>query len=180
MKNNLIVTIGAIVAVVVLVGLAFAMYISITNTEIRKYKHYEAKQKDIENVYDEVWVTISQKADISKDYRDSFKDIYTHIMSERYEKGDGTLMKWIKESNPNFETTLYLDLAQTIESKRGEFKNAQTELLDVVRDYNTYISVFPNRLFLSKQEIKPQLISTSRTQEAIRTGIDDNVKLFND
>lgn len=101
-------------------------------------------------------------------------------MSARYDKGDGTLMKWIKESNPQFETSLYMKLANTIESKRGEFKNAQTELLDIVRDYNTYISVFPNNLILSgKQEIEPKLILSTKTNRAIETGVDDDVKLFN-
>lgn len=180
MKNQkLIFGLGAAGFLIVLMGVLFGMYVSTTNTEIRLSEHAKAKQKDVTNVYDAVWKTISQTAQVSEDYRSSFDSIYSHIMSDRYSKGDGSLMKWITESNPQFDTKLYERLAEVIESKRAEFKNAQTELLDVVRNYNTYISVFPNRLFLGdKKKLEAKLILSTRTNTAIETGVDDEVELF--
>ncbi|MNK86384.1 hypothetical protein D3C87_1062950 [compost metagenome] len=181
MRTDKLIILGSIAAIIILLAsVLFGAYINTTNQEIRIHEHYEAKQKDITNVYDDVWKTISQTAQVSEDYRASFDSIYSHIMSDRYSKGDGSLMKWITESNPQFDTSLYNRLAVTIESKRGEFKNAQTELLDVVRNYNTFISVFPNRLFLSgKQRLEAKLILSTRTNKAIDSGVDDDVKLFN-
>lgn len=180
MKNQkLIIGLGAAAVVVFFAALFFGMYVNTTNTEIRLHEHYDAKKKDVTNVYDAVWKTISQTAQVSEDYRSSFDSIYTHIMSDRYSKGDGSLMKWITESNPQFNTKLYERLAEVIESKRAEFKNAQTELLDVARNYNTYISVFPNRLFLSdKKKLDVKLILSTRTNTAAETGVDDDTDLF--
>lgn len=177
MKNKQFI-IGGIIAVA-LIGIYFILKISISNTEIYKHNLVKAKEKEVANVYDDVWKTISQVAQVSEDYRTSFDSIYSHIMSDRYSANDGSLMKWIKESNPKFETTLYLDLANTIESKRGEFKNVQSVLIDVVRQYNDYVSVFPNSFFLNKEPLEVKLILSTRTNKAVETGVDDDVKLFN-
>ena len=178
MKNKQLIIWGGVVAVA-LIAIYFTLSITISNTEIKKYNFCKAKEKEAANVYDDVWKTISQVAQVSEDYRTSFDSIYSHIMSDRYSANDGSLMKWIKESNPKFETTLYLDLANTIESKRGEFKNTQSILIDVVRDYNTFIAQFPNRLFLDKEPLEVKLILSTRTNKAVETGVDDDVKLFN-
>ena len=96
---------------------------SYNNSEVALRNEVEANIQDLENVYDKMWKIISQKAQISQEYKSSFDEIYTHIMDARYDKGDGTLMKWIQESNPNFDVSLYKDLAQSVEILRTEFAN---------------------------------------------------------
>lgn len=178
METKTIIKLSALLVGIILIIATISVVISTKNTEITKKEYVDAKQRNLGNFHNDMWTTISQKAQVSADYRSSFDTIYTHIMSERYDKGDGTLMKWITESNPTFDTSLYLDLSTTIESKRTEFRIEQTELLDVVRDYNTYISTFPNSLILNKEKIVAKMITSTRTNNALESGVDDDVQLF--
>lgn len=138
-----------------------------------------AKQKNQGNVFDAMWKIISQKAELTDSYKDSFSKVLTDMVSSRYDKGDGTLMKWVQEQNPTLPPALYLDLAATIESQRIGFVNEQKELIDMCAQFNMLIARFPGSWFLSNEEpIEAKLILSTRTEEAQRTGKDDNVKLF--
>ena len=137
------------------------------------------KQENQANVFDAMWKIISQKAELTENYKDSFSKVLTEMVSSRYDSGDGTLMKWIQESNPTLDPALYLDLSSTIESQRLGFVNEQKELIDMTVQFNTLISRFPGSWFLSGEvPINPNLILSSRTEEAQRTGKDDSVELF--
>ena len=121
----------AVAIIVVIFGIAgCGSYVSYNNSEVALRNEVEANIQDLENVYDKMWKIISQKAQISQEYKSSFDEIYTHIMDSRYDKGDGTLMKWIQESNPNFDVSLYKDLSQSVEILRTEFANKQTTIID--------------------------------------------------
>ena len=50
---------------------------------------------------------LKQKAQVTDEYKSAFESIYPKLIEGRYSKGDGSLMKWIKESNPNFDVSLY-------------------------------------------------------------------------
>ena len=115
-----------VIAVIIIVALGVittvGSYFNYNNQEVALREQAEAQRGKVEGVHDAMWKIISQKAQVSQDYRTSFDSIYTHIIGGRYSQGDGTLMKWIKEANPNFDTSLYKDVMDAIEVQRTLFK----------------------------------------------------------
>ena len=68
---------------------------------------------------------------MTDEYKEAFREIYPQLIEGRYSQGDGSLMKWIQESNPNFDTSLYKDLMNSIEVERTYFAAEQKKMLDI-------------------------------------------------
>lgn len=173
-----------LIALLVILGCGVAtfsgMYFSYNNKEIALRAKAEAQVGKIEGVHDKMWKVIQQKAQVTTEYKDAFAEIYPEIISGRYSgEGDGSLMKWVTESNPNFDTSLYTDLMQSIEILRSEFQRNQETMLDLVREHKTLCTTYPGRWFISNTlEIEYTVISSTKTKVVMDTGIDDDVKLF--
>ena len=166
-----------LLALASIVGLS--MYFSYNNTEISLRKQSEAQRGKVEGVYDKMWKIIQQKAEVSNEYKEAFKEIYPEIINGRYSTGDGSLMKWIQESNPNFDTSLYKDLMASIEIYRTEFQHAQERMLDIIREHSTLCETYPSKFFISnKTPIEYTIISSTKSKATMETGIDDDVELF--
>ena len=171
-----LVGLGVLVAIIVI-----GMFISYNNREVILHNQFNAQQKANEVVFDKVWKVIQQKAGVSDQYADKFKEIYVQIMDARYGSGDGTLMKWIQESNPQFDAGLYKDLSLAIESNRSEFMRVQEKLIDLKREHDNLRMLFPSSVFLSikgVKELEMKLVTSSKTDRAFTTGKDDDVELF--
>lgn len=155
-------------------------YFTYNNQEITLRAQAEAQRGKIEGVHDKMWKVIQQKAQVSNEYKNAFAEIYPAIMEGRYSgDGDGSLMKWVTEQNPNFDTSLYKDLMQSIEVLRSEFQRAQETMLDCIREHSTLCSTYPGRWFISNtSEIEYTVISSTKSKVVMDTGIDDDVKLF--
>lgn len=159
---------GGVLAVALMV---FGMYASYNNTEIGLRSQIKAVQKSNEAVFDAVWKIIKQQAQIADKYKDSFQDIYKGIMSERYSKGDGSLMKWITESNPNFDTKLYENVSNSIEAQRLSFLREQQKLLDLKREHDNILRQIPSVWFVgSRPEIEVVIVTSVKSDEAFKTG----------
>ena len=117
-------TLIAIIVIAVVVITLVGMYISYNNKEIALRKEAEAQRGKIESVHDKMWKTIQQKAGVTDQYRETFEKIYPDLISGRY-ANDESAMKWVQESNPDFDTSLYRDLMQAIEVQRSHFNTAQ-------------------------------------------------------
>ena len=173
-----------LIALLVILGCGAAtfagMYFSYNNKEIALRAKAEAQVGKIEGVHDKMWKVIQQKAQVTTEYKDAFAKIYPDIISGRYSgEGDGSLMKWVTESNPNFDTSLYTDLMQSIEILRSEFQRNQETMLDLVREHKTLCTTYPGRWFISNtMEIEYTVISSTKSKVVMETGIDDDVKLF--
>lgn len=153
-------------------------YVSYSNAEIALRNSITASQKVSAATFDAVWKILHQQAQVADKYRDGFKDIYSGIMSERYSKGDGSLMKWITEANPNFDVKLYDRLTSSIEEQRTVFLNQQVKLIDLKREHDNLLGTFPGSLFLAaRRPVDIQLVTSSRTEKAFETGKDDDIKL---
>lgn len=167
-----------IIAVLALFGSCGA-YMSYNNQEVALRNEAEAQRGKIEGVHDKMWKVIQQKAQVTNEYAKSFDEIYTHIIEGRYSQGDGSLMKWIKEANPQFDSSLYKDLMQSIEVCRTEFQHAQERMLDVIREHKTLCEKMPGTWFVSnKTPIEYEVISSTRSKQVMETGLDDDVDLF--
>lgn len=173
----------AVIAVIIIVALGVittvGSYFNYNNQEIALREQAEAQRGKVEGVHDAMWKIISQKAQVSQEYREGFDSIYTHIIAGRYSQGDGTLMKWIKEANPNFDSSLYKDVMDAIEVQRTQFMKAQERMIDIKRQHTTLCKTYPGCWFISnKSEIEYTVVSSSQSKEVMETGVDDNVKLY--
>ena len=172
------VTIIAIAVIVLVVIVLVGMYISYNNQEVALRKEAEAQKGKVESVHDQMWKVIQQKTGVTNEYRETFEKVYPEIISGRY-KDDNTSMKWIQESNPDFDTSLYKDLMQAIEVQRAYFTQAQTRMLDIIRQRETLLEQIPAKFFISnKTKIDYTIVSSTRTKDVMITGIDDEVDLF--
>lgn len=154
-------------------------YFSITNREISLRTQVEAKQKVCESYYSKMFTEIKEIAQVSEQYKESFKEIYPAIMQGRYGNArGGALMSWVQESNPNFDIKLYDKLATVIETNRDNFQIQQEQLIDLKRAYDTYIQTFPNRLFVTATPIKISIIVTDVAKEAFEKEQDQVIDVF--
>lgn len=181
--NNVSIKTIVVIAIVVIFGLAVittvGSYFSYNNKEVSLREQAEAQRGKVEGVHDAMWKIISQKAQVSNEYRAGFDSIYTHIISGRYSQGDGSLMKWITEANPNFDTSLYKDLMDAIEVQRTQFMKAQERMIDIKREHSTLCKTYPGCWLISNtSEIEYTIISSTQSKQTMETGIDDNVDLF--
>jgi hypothetical protein len=172
------ITVLVIIVLAVLIGIYALMNITYKNREVRLSNLLESQVLVIEANYDKMWKILKQQAQVTDKYKDSFKDVYVGIMEGRYSEGGGTLMKWIQESNPQFDSSLYKTLMTSIESNRTDFFNEQKKLISMSNQHKDLLQVFPGSFFLAGIEnIEITIISSSKTKEVMKTGIDD-VSLF--
>lgn len=173
--------IGIVVAIVFAVfGLmTLTMYFAYNNKDAKLRAQVEAQRGKIESVHDKMWKVLQQKAQVSNEYKVAFSEIYPALIEGRYSQGDGSLMKWIQEANPNFDTSLYKDLMQSIEIQRTEFQKVQERMLDIIREHNVLLTTVPSKWFISNTEpIEYTVISSTRSKMVMETGLDDDVSLF--
>ena len=179
MKTKNIITASILLVVAILIGSLVATYFSYNNREIALRQQAEAQRGKIEGVHDKMWKIIQQKAQVTDEYKQTFEKIYPQLIAGRYQNDQGTMMKWIKESNPNFDVSLYRDLMQAIEIQRTEFQTSQERMLDIIREHETLTRTYPARWFVSNtMPIEYKVISSSRSKEVMTEGEDNDVDLF--
>ncbi len=158
----------------------FSMSVGATNGEIELRTQVEAQQKKCETYFDKMWKILKEKAGVTDQYKKAFQDIYPALIAGRYSgQSDGSLMKWVTESNPTFDASMYKDLMQSIEIERTGFNNEQERLIDLNREHSALLQKIPSKWFLGGiKKIEIKLITSSRTEEAFKTGKEDNIDLF--
>lgn len=179
LSHKTLVLIGLIIIVVIGLVSGITMYLNYNNKEVAMREQAEAQRKKVEGVHDAMWKIIAQKAQVSTEYKESFDSIYTHIIAGRYSQGDGSLMKWITEANPQFDASLYKDVMDAVEIQRNRFASAQERMVDIIREHSTLCKTYPAKWFISNtSEIEYTVISSSKTKEVMESGEDNDVDLF--
>ncbi len=151
------------------------------NTETGLKNQCLAQIKVNQTNYDTMWKVISQKAQVSDKYKDTFKEIYPDLISGRYKTG-GSLAKFVQESNPNFDTSLLNQVSNAIEQYRVSFKLAQDKLIDLHLQHKNLVEKFPSGFICSAfgrtTLPDPSVITSSQTEEVFEKGKDDDVNVF--
>lgn len=163
-----------------LIALFLASYVISANNQEKEYRTLaESQMQKIETQYDNMWKVIQQKAQVTDQYKDSFKEIFVGIIEGRYNKDNNTVMKWIQESNPNFDATMYKDLMATIDIKRTEFMNVQNRMIDIVREHKNLCIKAPKCwVIFNNQPIEFEPISSTISKQVMETKLDDDIELF--
>lgn len=179
LSKKAIISIVSISIIFILSLIIFSMYINISNNEIRLRQRIHAQQKANEAVFDNMWKILQQQAQVTDQYKESFMKIYPDLIRGRYSQGDGSLMKWITESNPNFDVKLYDRLMINIEAQRNIFTNNQKMLIDMKREHDIMLTVFPNNIFIGGRERIPiKVITSEKTEQVFNNGKENEINLF--
>jgi len=177
MNTGLKVGILALVVIAMFGGALFMYNVSVDNRLIDLRNLFEKEKAAVETFHDTMWKTIKQQAKVTDKMKDAFKDIYTPLITGRYDKGDGTLMKWIKEDNPKFDQAAYSKLMVTIESLRKEFFATQDRIQGVVKEHNDVMKKFPSSLFADGELLEFVPISSTKSKQVMKTRVDDDTDL---
>ncbi len=169
--NYIIITIIIVIAVVLLI-----MFFAYNNREVALRKEAEAQNKNITSIHDAVWKIIKEKAGVAEKYRETFEKVYPEMISGRYANDAASGMKWIQESNPDFNTSLYMDLMQSIEAQRIYFLRSQQRMLDIIRERETLLNNMPAKFFITnKQTIEYTVVASDKTNDVMQTRVDNDV-----
>jgi hypothetical protein len=172
------------VAALIFAGSVFFWGMGVRNKAVTLHNTYDSKVLTNETEFDNMFKKINQVAQVSDASKDALKEIFVGYASARNTGGakDGSLMKWITESVPNVDTNalLYKDLMNTIVSSRNSWTARQVELVEIAREYNLMVDIFPQNIVMSVfgyTKIDAKIVTSSRTEEAFRTGKDDDTDL---
>lgn len=181
--------VGAIVAGLIVISMIvfFSMKWSYQNQNVRLKTQITAQQQSNTANFDKMKKVIIQVAETAKAKMDvstnAYKEIYPALMEGRYSKDNGSLMKWITESNPTLDiascNNLYDKLAVAIEANRQEFFIEQQKLIDYNREQHTLINTVPGSWFLNSNDtIAITIITSASTKETFKTGEENDIDLF--
>ena len=174
--------------VFVILGISIAFWaVGVSNTEIRLRNRGNAQQENCAAFFDKMWKILQQDANVADQYKEAFKEIYPDLIAGRYsaknEKGenttDGSLMKFIVESNPQFDTKLYDKLMTAIEGQREGFFVEQQKLIDIDREHKDMRMTFPKKMVIGRRaDLGIVIIKSLTTKEAYETGQENDIDLF--
>lgn len=166
-------------SIVTLIGfIGIGMYFSNNRQEVYLRQQAEAQRGKVEVVYDNMWKIIHQTNEVKNSYSADFKEVVKGMMEGRYSKGDGSLMKLVVEQNPNLSPNLYSRVMDAIQVERTNFTKQQERMLDIIREHTTLCNTIPNKWFITnKSVIEYTPISSTRSKEVMKSGIDDNIEL---
>jgi hypothetical protein len=174
---------GIIGLAVIFLIVIFSSFVSFSNNEIELRSAFEQKMDERTAFYDKMYKVITQKTQIAVKNDQSFRDNINVIMQGRKD-AEQVVFKWIQESNPNanFEavSSLYQELSRSVEAQREGFFTEEKVIQDIVRQHKNHIQKFPNSFynaFFGRQPLEYKPIQSSLTEEVMKTGKDDNVKL---
>jgi hypothetical protein len=185
MSKKTIVTLGVLGLVAILVFSFIASIISWGNREVDLRNRFDQKMNERTAFYDKMWKTLAQKSQIALKNDSSFANNINMIMAGRKDAPQ-LFMKWVQESNPNSNydqvSKLYEDLSRSVEGQRDGFFMEEKMIQDIVLQHSNHLDKFPgsmwNGMFYGKEKLKYKPITSDRTDDVIRTGKDNDVKLF--
>ena len=165
-------------SVVTVIFVYAVMYMNYNNREVSIRNQITAQQKKNETVFDNTWKIIKQQVGVTGQYKEAFREIYPALMEGRYKTG-GDMMKWVQESNPDFDTSLYKKLMTSIEAQRTNFTREQARLLDLKREHDDLLAKIPSKMFVGdRAPIEVVIVTSSKTTSTFVAGEENDVELF--
>jgi len=183
MSKSVIGILGFLGVGVLALVIAITMAISFHNKEVGLRNTIVNKQTDNKNEMDAMWKSISQVAQVTEKDRASLMEIFNSYATARTGEGGGkSIVNWVKEAVPTVDNKTMLNLQNVIVAQRDGFKFRQKEILDLKREHDNTIDKFPGMVFatiLGRKKIDVVIVTSTRTEDAFKSGKDDDTKLFN-
>lgn len=181
-KTIIKIGVGALVALFTIIFIG--NIIGFSNNEIELRNRFEQKISERTSFYDKMWKILKGKSEIALKNDSSFRQNINIIMEGRKDAPQ-VFFKWITETNPNANysevSALYKDLSRAVEAQREGFFVQERYLQDIKRQHSDLIKKFPGSFynsFYGRKEIEYKPITSTITDEVMKSGKDDNVKLF--
>lgn len=158
--------------------------ISVLNHEAKLRVLIEAKQKDNESEFDNMWKKIKQVAQIPEEKKNALKEIFVSYSESRSKinaGGKNLMMSWVKESVPSVDLKIYDQLANIITASRDSWTMRQKELIGLKSEHDYMFENIPQCwVVASREDKRPHIviITSDKSKEAIKTGSDNDVDLF--
>lgn len=151
---------------------------SIRSREIDLRRAYLANEKAIQTAHDNMWKTISQKYELSNEWKDGFIAVINAAVEGR--KG-GALFKSVQENMNGLPDNVVREVMATVEGKRDMLTRQMNQGIDKAREHNAHVekwNIVPFSMFLASTEmIDAKIITSGRTNQAWESGEDNDVSL---
>lgn len=178
MSSGVKIVMGAFVALIVaVVGLCFVSYVGAYNQGNRMEQQIKAEWENNKNILAQYGQKVAEAAQVPTMMRDDLQAVVVKAIQARYgEDGSKATMQWLQEQNPSLDPQLYRKLQQIIEAGRDEFKNSQTRLIDVKRNYETALGSFWQGLWMRVAGYPKinladyKVVTTDNVEESFKTG----------
>lgn len=184
MKTWQAVTIGVVVVGLILVGTLATSVMSFYNNSIQMENGIKAQYAENKNNYDNYFKKVKEIVQVPSMYIADLQKVWGDVMTNRYGKGGAkAFFSWIKEHNPEVDSSLYKRIQDVIEAGRNSFEADQKMLIDKRREYDNYRNVFPNNLMAGafhfpRIDLKEfDIVTSGETEAAFTTKKSDPISL---
>lgn len=171
--------------VVVLVAVfLFITYVRYANYGNRMENALLTKVENNQNIYANGTQKIIEIAQVPAMYVADVTKVTQAAIGGRYgANGSQAVFQMLREQNPQLDAKLYTKIQQVIEAFRDEFKENQTQMLDMRNSYKTALGNFWGGLWLGiagypRTDLKQfDIVTTDKASETFRTKRDKGVQL---
>lgn len=185
MKKSTKIIIGVLVGIFVVIALTVLIFgLSMWNQRgeaVALKNQIEAQYLANQSDYDKMWKTFKEMAQVTELQAEQIKDVYTDLITGRYDGDENVAFKMITEDNPNIDSSVYKTLQNQIAADRAVFSNNQKKVLDIINSYNTYIEhealIMSKILGFDKIDSSKYIVTSERTDNAFESGKDGTVDL---
>lgn len=141
---------GTVITLAIVVMLAFVAFVlygnfnSIQKEMVSKENSLNAQYQDNQNELSTYIVTIKESMGVANKNTEALDEVLSNAIKGRYESDnastDGQLFSAMVEAYPELGnvSTSYEQIQNSIVGGREAYKNKQTKLLDMLRDYDTW------------------------------------------
>ena len=148
-STGAVVGLGFVGLIIALIIVATTSYISANNYGARIEAQLNAEYDNNQNILAQGQQKVLEAAQVPAMYKDDFKELIAADIQGRYgPNGSQATFQWLKEREMNVDAQLYRKIQQLVESYRDEFKNSQTKMIDVRRQYEAEQGLFWRGMWL--------------------------------
>ena len=148
-STGAVVGLGFVGLIIALIIVAATSYISANNYGARIEAQLNAEYDNNQNILAQGQQKVLEAAQVPAMYKDDFKELIAADIQGRYgPNGSQATFQWLKERELNVDAQLYRKIQQLVESYRDEFKNSQTKMIDVRRQYEAEQGLFWRGMWL--------------------------------
>jgi Tfp pilus assembly protein PilE len=164
-----------VVAFIAIMGLVtFSQYTSVYDRDAELRATFKAELANREGQFDAFKNTMKDFGGLKKSKENTIKELYATVVTGRPgQSPNAAMLTFVKESNPNYDESIYTNMMQQVKALRMDYANVQKRLADVKNQHDQLRTKFWSRMFLSNNsELKYEVTSTAQTKETMRTGVD--------